>query len=1519
MAREGVGIESEPLVAVLFSIFLVTGTVAPVVAQNNEQARIGGETGVPQHSKLQSVSDTSSSLSPPSFESTVTNTTAKEFTKLARDALANSSLKSGKQKRSRNGRGHQKFGKRKHPKKGGGNQKGSDKESLLVALNTSLDQFISQNRVSTEQVFKAHKAVATKTQGKKKAPAVASKLGKADQNLAFTSIQDAENLLTLIQSNDSATETEVDRAQRLISKAKFEYGRGTRKSENGASPVSQINSFRTSWTAAQQAIDTLDKEFSPNVTLARQPDPINLDKDERPYTVRGQTFVTNPFYTNVTVSVNGTAQETEMQLSEFGVTDFTADLTLTNRVNRITVTVTETDVALGGENRKIQRTNETILLDGDGLSERFERFTSKTDPLDPDSNSGRTNVDESNDGTIDGREDFDDDGVPTFVEQYIQTDPFDADSDGDGLSDGVEFTQNETDPTDPDTDEDGVSDAEEDIDGDGLNNSREAKLGTDFTASDTDNDYLLDGEEPEYSADPTDPDTDDDGMLDGIEVRNKFDPTDPDTDGDGTSDSEETYTITVSTNVSSVEVTGQGALRSNTTIEKDQGNVVVERLEAAVSPATEIESSADVESGRITLEYNESSVSDESNVALYRFNTTLGTWKEIDSTVDQANDTVTAEVDHFSKFAALDKDKWKDKTGRQVPSGVEDSDILVYLLEGSNYAYGTLTLEDASIDESVSNVGGGDGVDSQGNGVPSVGSTSHPNGCGDDEVHRIDDKKLDFSLRTCGYDDAFYLHYNVVGDDPKLTVDYRSTNIGLEIGDVAYPTDITTDLNEDGINITDTDNDGIVDSIENQTIPLANGHETETEFDDPDTDGDGIPDGEELQLDYKTNAGYKSFSDPNNADTDDDGLSDFEEIRIDPVTDPWDADTDNDGIPDGKDPRPTVPRGGNSVRNTSFVDDAGHVAEDAAWGALLGDAGFQYPGAVAVVVNAPDKYVPRVSYPRFSEEDTESFGYVAGWISLAIAPGIDFVADTRDCAVINGDVKQDALDCGGAVVSGLASGGEVLGVLTSPVTGGLSLSLTGVSTTVDVGEDAATDVAPILARAIDENPEMLEKFVRWSVLKYDDVTPSKLSDELIKQLDDPNHISRAQRTFDQLRYVEDLTEAGFSSKQAEALTSVLRQTAKSADELATISNKVDNFDELAYVSQRALLRKVATLEEPVEAANKLDKLDPETLTTVLGQQRPLSDVVRYIETTGDEGVELLNTVRKVNVGDVLKIAKLDDATIAGITNSHRLSEAASVLKAPDSIKLLDNLDDAGRKALLGYDCAKATQFRQTAAWYHAEDFMSTSEVNRFAKDTQRLVDEGVDGVKGENGVIADDFLTGASKGASDVNTHTWSNAKGAAFETRVGVNTLNKGRKGLAIGKEVTLPTYDTFTDLEKAKIDDVLQKVPWDEATSRSEKMKDIKKVLTKGQKGDSEFDVLIKNGDYIEAKHKPGSRVKFPDIQEKAIRYRTAQAVGKLDEGTMVLQPSEATHVPNKVKTTLKNNDYMKKADEIPFGESP
>ncbi|UJG44068.1 MAG: right-handed parallel beta-helix repeat-containing protein [Candidatus Heimdallarchaeum endolithica] len=197
--------------------------------------------------------------------------------------------------------------------------------------------------------------------------------------------------------------------------------------------------------------------------------------------------------------------------------------------------------------------------DNDGLT-NLEEYQADTDPFDNDTD---------RDGLIDGDE----------VNIY-STDPLNSDTDGDGMSDGWEVENNldpladdasldpdndsltnleeytnDTDPLDPDNDGDGLIDGDEvniystdplnsDTDGDGMSDGWEVENNLDPLADDAsldpDNDSLTNLEEYTNDTDPLDPDNDGDGLIDGDEVNiYSTDPLDPDTDGDGLIDGDE--------------------------------------------------------------------------------------------------------------------------------------------------------------------------------------------------------------------------------------------------------------------------------------------------------------------------------------------------------------------------------------------------------------------------------------------------------------------------------------------------------------------------------------------------------------------------------------------------------------------------------------------------------------------------------------------------------------------------------------------------------------------------------------------------------------------------------------------------------------------------------------------------------------------------------------------------------------------------------------------------------------------
>jgi hypothetical protein len=195
--------------------------------------------------------------------------------------------------------------------------------------------------------------------------------------------------------------------------------------------------------------------------------------------------------------------------------------------------------------------NATRDTDCDGLSDAEELSTTYAQRRQTDPTNADTDGDGIPDGVEVGRTSSVDARCTSFVgdaDPATRTDPTNRDSDGDGLADGVEDANRngrvdpgETDPDRPDSD------------GDGLSDGSEVALGTNPVLRDTDGDGIPDGIEVNVThTSPTNPDTDGDGLPDGAEDRNWNGVVDPgetnplvrdnpatDTDGDGLSDDDE--------------------------------------------------------------------------------------------------------------------------------------------------------------------------------------------------------------------------------------------------------------------------------------------------------------------------------------------------------------------------------------------------------------------------------------------------------------------------------------------------------------------------------------------------------------------------------------------------------------------------------------------------------------------------------------------------------------------------------------------------------------------------------------------------------------------------------------------------------------------------------------------------------------------------------------------------------------------------------------------------------------------
>ena len=276
--------------------------------------------------------------------------------------------------------------------------------------------------------------------------------------------------------------------------------------------------------------------------------------------------------------------------------------------------------------------------------------------------------------------DTDKDELFDIYEKVIDTDPYDIDTDDDGLPDGYEVLTLNTDPLELDTDENGISDADEDFDNDNLNNLGEYLNKTGPFNPDTDEDGLLDGDEIKtYGTDPLNPDTDNDKLLDGEEgydgtIYKKygvyFDPLNPDTNGNGILDGDEVYTQSKNQSVETydkaiteikVDMDTNGSLERNLTIESMYGiDAMSSDVYAMIGEPFNFTSETSFESATITFKIDKSKLGDTKfdNLIILWYNEKEQIFEEMPTTRNWENSTVSTTTTHFSQYLIVDSEKW---------------------------------------------------------------------------------------------------------------------------------------------------------------------------------------------------------------------------------------------------------------------------------------------------------------------------------------------------------------------------------------------------------------------------------------------------------------------------------------------------------------------------------------------------------------------------------------------------------------------------------------------------------------------------------------------------------------------------------------------------------------------------------------------------------------------------------------------------------------------------------------------
>ncbi|MGG3005710.1 S-layer homology domain-containing protein [Geobacillus stearothermophilus] len=562
---------------------------------------------------------------------------------------------------------------------------------------------------------------------------------------------------------------------------------------------------------------------------------------------------------------------------------------------------------------------------------------------------GATPTVPTNPTTPNPQEDSDKDGLTNSEEAALGTDPSKVDTDGDGLSDFYEIHNTETDPSKSDTDSDGLSDADEDRDQDRLTNKQELELGTNPRKVDTDVDGLNDEDEVKTGTDPLKYDTDGDNLNDKEEIPLGFNPTMQDTDGNGVIDGDEVVAYKTTPNkanqdekvMPSVTIRTKASEGSTTTITNLQGDALLnEDIPGYIGPAFEFNTDVQFSEAQITFTYDESVVTDNFRPEIFYYNEEKQRLERLANQVhDPVKNTVTATVSHFSKYILLNGEEWDKIWEKDIrpPAVGDDGKIksldVVFSIDSSgsmrdNDPQGlrkeaTKNFVDALKDTDRSAVVDFDyygrilvhltndkdqikvAIDS----IDATGGTNLYDGIKkaiDELVENSTDEHIKYVIFLTDGD----------GDWDDDAIQYAKDNhvviytIGLgnsvnkslleriaeETGGKFFFASDASELNKvlkdtanDTIDYTkDSDTDGIPDYLENEGIRTGWGEIYHTDPNNPDTDEDGLLDGEEATPSYDTLDGkiyFKVFSNPEDKkDSDGDGLGDKDENRDERMT-----------------------------------------------------------------------------------------------------------------------------------------------------------------------------------------------------------------------------------------------------------------------------------------------------------------------------------------------------------------------------------------------------------------------------------------------------------------------------------------------------------------------------------------------------------------------------------------------------------------------------------------------------------
>lgn len=574
------------------------------------------------------------------------------------------------------------------------------------------------------------------------------------------------------------------------------------------------------------------------------------------YMLKGTYTGFVPANSSVSLGFTG-VMDGEPEISNYSLTEVVVDETLINLIN--------IDVDW----------SELPDLDEDGLPDEYEEEY-RCDPMNPDSDSDglpdgyeilTIGSDPANAHSMDamlsdGQYDNDQDNLSNYDEYALGTDPIRIDSDFDGLSDNDEINIYGTEPLNFDTDEDGLSDGDE------------IALGLNPLVSDSDGDGTFDNEEKilqnmEYNTDSSDT------AIDFINI--SF---------------EGTGYINNSTKIKSVMKT----------------DWMCSNIVGLVGEPYDISSESKFSEATITFKITSDFNNNIADLKILWYDEKEQRFVEMETIPNIQNSTLTTTVKHFSKYLIVDSSEWYNSwmennypnNGKILHSAITidcsgsmaQTDPECYRVVAANgyvdvmsvadlasvilfsdtaseeqgltnekakledaiekvddYGHGTTNYQDA-LRYSIDSLETQD--DSNAENVIIFLSDGRPTNNVDGVGIEVPEDEFDYSLvdeaaskgiriYTIGLTD--YVNENILKEMARRTNgEYYYANTAIEL--VEYF--LTINMGKKYNITTDTDEDGIPDLFEECGMPIANGNVINTDLNNPDTDGDGLKDGDEI-------------------------------------------------------------------------------------------------------------------------------------------------------------------------------------------------------------------------------------------------------------------------------------------------------------------------------------------------------------------------------------------------------------------------------------------------------------------------------------------------------------------------------------------------------------------------------------------------------------------------------------------------------------------------------------------------